>query len=110
MGDAAEKKPVRLIDLTDDELTALVRRAVRDEMSAAKAGDLMSTDDVARLLDVTPTTVRNWIKQEGLPAPLVGNVRRIRRAELERFLDERSGKRGTSPTRLTDQRQRLKRR
>jgi excisionase family DNA binding protein len=97
-----------MVVIDEDTLKALMRDVFREEMGAAKPAELMSTDEVAKLLSVTPTTVRNWIKQEGLPAPLVGNVRRIRRAELERFLDERSGKRGTSPTRLTAQVKRLK--
>jgi excisionase family DNA binding protein len=51
-----------------------------------------TVDDVARLLQVQPTTVRTWIKQGQLKAWLLGSKRagyRITPEDLARFRAER---------------------
>ena len=51
--------------------------------------------EVAELLKLNQQTVRNWIDQGSLPAVKVGRRVRIRRADLERVL-EQGYMRGTS--------------
>ena len=55
--------------------------------------DWMSLSEVARLLGVHPSTVRNWSNQGGFPVHLTqGGHRRYRRSEVELWLQsQRSG-------------------
>jgi excisionase family DNA binding protein len=48
----------------------------------------LTVAEVAGLLKLNQQTVRNWIDQGSLPAVRVGRRVRIRRADLERILDE----------------------
>lgn len=48
----------------------------------------LTVADVAELLKLNQQTVRNWIDQGSLPAFRVGRRVRIRRADLERVLEE----------------------
>ena len=47
---------------------------------------LMKIDKVARRLDVTPRTVRNWIAGGDLPAYRLGGVVRVSTEDLEEFI------------------------
>lgn len=67
MGDAAEKRPTRLIDLTDEQLTALVRDAVRTEL-ASHAQLELSHEDAAAQLGITPNALHKRV-QKGLIKP-----------------------------------------
>lgn len=51
---------------------------------------LLSTDDVAELLAVTPKTVRRWIAEGELPAVKLHRQWRVRSAELDRLLEGES--------------------
>lgn len=76
---------------TLDEIEALMRRVVREEMGAKAAPDVLSTEAAAEYVarvrghPVTAKTVRAWIS-EGLPAGKRGRLRTILRADLERWL------------------------
>jgi excisionase family DNA binding protein len=48
----------------------------------------LTVADVAELLKLNQQTVRNWIDQGSLPAFRVGRRVRIRRADLDRVLEE----------------------
>ncbi len=48
--------------------------------------DLLGVDDVARYLDVRPTTVYRWCREGRLPCLKIGKSWRIRRAALDEFL------------------------
>jgi excisionase family DNA binding protein len=51
---------------------------------------LLSTDEVAELLAVSPKTVRRWISEGELPAVKLHRQWRIRAAELDRQLEGKS--------------------
>ncbi len=51
---------------------------------------LLSVEEVAGRLGVTPDTIRHYIRTRQLIAIRVGNKYRIKEEELKRFLDERS--------------------
>jgi len=51
---------------------------------------LLSVEEVAERLGVTPDTIRHWIRTKALIAIRLGNKYKIRESELNRFLDERS--------------------
>ncbi len=59
--------------------------------------DWLSVEEVADKLKVTQETVRRWIRAKKLPVLNLGGPRagyRIRRSDLERFLNERFGEQG----------------
>ena len=51
---------------------------------------LLSVEEVAERLGVTPDTIRHYIRTHQLTAIRIGNKYRIKESELNRFLDERS--------------------
>jgi excisionase family DNA binding protein len=53
-------------------------------------GQLLSTDEVAELLAVTPKTVRRWIAEGELPAVKLHRQWRVRATELDRLLEGES--------------------
>ncbi len=55
---------------------------------------LLSVEEVAERLGVTPDTIRHYIRTRQLIAIRMGNKYRIKESELTRFLDERSTDRG----------------
>lgn len=50
----------------------------------------LTVAEVAELLKLNPQTIRNWIDARSLPATHVGRRVRIKRSELEAFIDGRS--------------------
>ena len=59
----------------------------------------LTVAEVAELLRLNPQTIRNWIDQGALPAVRVGTRRvRIRRSELDRFLNAGGGSTPTAGT------------
>src|SRR5262245_44993417 len=65
-----------------------------DRAMDAPADELLTVEDVTRILKVHEETVRRWIRNRELPARLLGSARggyRIRRSDLDRFIDEKSG-------------------
>lgn len=55
-------------------------------------GDLLTVEQAADALAVSPNTVRNLIRSEGLPALRVGQrLVRIRRSDLDAFLKPYAG-------------------
>ena len=50
---------------------------------------LLSVEEVATQLGVTPDSVRHWIRDKQLTAIRLGNKYKIRESDLERFLKER---------------------
>ena len=53
---------------------------------------IMITKDVAETLKVSETTIIRWIKGGKLPAFRIGKDWRIRKDDLDRFLDEQVNK------------------
>lgn len=52
----------------------------------------LSVDDIAKELDLTEDTIRNYIRTKQLVAVRIGNTYRIKREDLNRFLEERKTK------------------
>lgn len=50
---------------------------------------LYKTEQVAEMCQVTPYTVRLWLKEGTLPGVKLENQWRIRRSDLKKFLNER---------------------
>ncbi|MBI5582880.1 MAG: helix-turn-helix domain-containing protein [Deltaproteobacteria bacterium] len=49
---------------------------------------LMTPEEAARLLAVSPRTVKDWLRRGDLKGVKAGNLWRIRESDLERFLGE----------------------
>jgi excisionase family DNA binding protein len=59
----------------------------------APGDELLTVEEVTRILKVHEETVRRWIRNGELPARLLGSARggyRIRRSDLDRFIDEKA--------------------
>ncbi len=52
----------------------------------------LSVEDIAKELGLTEDTIRNYIRIKQLVAVKIGNTYRIKREDLNRFLDERKTK------------------
>lgn len=76
--------------------TVRAPRLRRQEGSLTKR-DLMDATEVAELLRVQPSTVKEWARQGELPSILLGRTRRFLRADVEAALMEKR-----SPGRTTD--------
>ncbi len=58
-----------------------------------EAEALMSTEEVAAYLRVSPSTIHDWrLKAAGPPAFKVGRHLRFRRAEVDEWLEARRGR------------------
>ena len=58
------------------------------------ADELLTVTEVAALLKLNEQTVRKWLREGRLPGIYLGTRQagwRVRRADVERFLDERRG-------------------
>lgn len=75
----------------EQQLKALVAQEVRAEVrrqvaEALRPDEYLSTSSAARFADVTPGTVRRWVKAGRLTRHMAGRVVRVSRLELERLL------------------------
>ena len=109
--------------MIDEALARVFRVVLREELAAVRAhierfaaqraegpaavDPLLTPQDVAEELKVTAETVRGWIRR-GLLRPIdLGEAGRrpsirVRRSELERFLESRTRKSGTARRRDRD--------
>jgi excisionase family DNA binding protein len=53
---------------------------------------LMTPEEAARLLSVSPRTVKDWLRRGDLNGVKAGNLWRIRESDLERFLHKDEGR------------------
>ncbi len=59
---------------------------------SAPNSTLMTIRDVCDLLQVTDRTVRKWMSNGRLPAPVrLGRIVRFRRADIEALLEKKTG-------------------
>jgi excisionase family DNA binding protein len=79
---------VRIITCTPDELRALVREAVREEMASTRVEPVewIDASETAKLLGVHPRTVAKLAKAGKLPCTHVGTLLRFNRAEIDRHM------------------------
>lgn len=82
-----------IAETVEDRLRVVVReelQAIIGELRAAAGGaeDELDTAAAAARAEVTPDTIRDWVKRRGLPARRApgGRDLRIRRADLDAFL------------------------
>jgi len=81
-----------VIDL-GDQIRALVREVVREELARARGADLasggddyLSTDEASRVASVAAGTLRRWIREGRLIGHRAGREIRVRRRDLDALL------------------------
>lgn len=95
----AEDAP-RVVVVDAEQLTAIVREAVRAELAAAPAAsEYLDAAALAGLLGIARSTVPQLVKREGLPTVRLGRAYRFRRAEVIAWLEARASRSGTHTTR-----------
>lgn len=81
----------RLIDLTVSDLRAVLLEAVRDvieELEPGPTGELLTTEELAKLIKVSPDTARKW-RRQGCPHVAVGEKKfRWRLSDVLRWREE----------------------
>ena len=89
------------VTLTVEELRALVRAAVREELSAnaPPGADVMTAEEAGKVLRLHPAVVRRYVRTQGLPAHRVGSEYRFRRSEILAWLEEHATRPGVQATR-----------
>ncbi len=61
-------------------------------MTQPEESRMLTVEEVARQLQVNPTTVRRWIRDKLLVATQVGpRLQRIKQSDLDAFLQQRGG-------------------
>ena len=77
-----------LIAVSPEELTELVRKAVRDELRSAVVKPTkawLTVTELAEHFQVCGRTVVNWTREKGCPHFMVGDRRRFELAAVERW-------------------------
>lgn len=88
--------------LSREELTAIVREAIRVELAAAhhhEEREVLTREQTAGLLQTSPATVTRYVNKDGLPALKVGSEWRFKRSEVLTWLESRAVKRGAHTAR-----------
>ena len=83
----------RLVDMTDQELGAQIRELIRAELAASRPSEpeVLDTKGAAALLGIHPGTLQKMTREKRVPVHFIGGgVRRYKRAELMRWLEENS--------------------
>jgi excisionase family DNA binding protein len=76
------------VTLTVDQLDAMIRKAVREEVTTREA-DIMTRTDVAKLLKVAERTVVTYVEKQKLPAVKLPNGWRFFRADVVAWMKGR---------------------
>jgi excisionase family DNA binding protein len=89
-----------LVVIDRDELVAIVREAVREELTQAPMveSQYLDADRLATLLGVARSSIPQLVKREGLPTIRLGRLYRFRRSEVIAWLEERASRSGTHAT------------
>lgn len=83
------------VTLTIEELEALVEGAVRKATAGAAAPgapEVLTREEVAKLLRLHPNVVVRWIRSRGLPATKIGNEWRFLRSQVVAWIAANEGK------------------
>ena len=98
MGPALKINGQELIVTTPEQLQEMVRQAVRAEMGAGPMGGLqyLTLRQVAEMFGKSTRTIRNWVRDRGLPAKTAGVDLRFEVAAVRAWLDANPA-RATNP-------------
>lgn len=94
MGEAARDLAMTL---SVAELKELFRQVVREESAirgAEAQREILTREQVAELIQVSPQVVTRYHKNEGLPGQKIGNEWRFRRSEIMAWMESRGTRHG----------------
>jgi excisionase family DNA binding protein len=74
-------------------VNCLERRRAMPEKSANGHDELLTPDEVAAMLKMTPARVLDWGRQGKLPRIKLGKFVRFHRADVERLIEQRTARR-----------------
>lgn len=89
MKPANDNRPAMVVQLSTEELAAIVTEAVRAALASTPApvpAAMLSAEDAAAMLAVTPAHVRNMLRRGELEGVRVGHAWRIRRSDVEALM------------------------
>ena len=52
-------------------------------------GELLSVEEMTRILKVSKPTIQRWCRDQKIPAAKIGKAYRIRKDDLERWYEEK---------------------
>ena len=84
------------VTLTTEQLTTLIRDAVRAELRerpAAVVPTVLNSDEAAALLKMPLDSLRKRVRSGEIPSFKIGSLLRFRVAELEQWISEQKGSR-----------------
>lgn len=92
--------PIEVPTLSDIE--AIIRKVVREELSASAGPTVLSTEQAAVIADRDEKTVRTWAAEGLLPAQKRGRAWAIKRADLDAYLSGESQRRQKAQPSVND--------
>jgi excisionase family DNA binding protein len=72
------------VTLSVEELSALVRKAVREELQPAQAAapEVLTREQAAKMLSLHPNVLTRWVQKRGVPGVKIGGEWRFLRTDL----------------------------
>lgn len=96
-------EPAPVIVLSPAQVEALVDRAVERALAArgasTEASEVLTRDEAAKLLHLTPPSLVRLVRDHGLPASKIGAEWRFRRSELLVWLKNQHAPANAAPPR-----------
>lgn len=84
---------MRVITVTPEDLKALIQCAVREAIGSVACADdrLLTSEDVAKILGVSPRSIPKLVSRDALPVTLcVGRSYRFQRATIDAWITSRA--------------------
>lgn len=79
-----------LVQMTDDDLSALLDERIEAKLAALDADRLLTPEEVAEKLGISPRNIANLVSRDQMPAHRVGpRLLRFRWVDVERWARER---------------------
>ena len=78
------------LELRNYFLKSSLVKASKSDQYKPQTPDLMNVQEVAEYIRVKPKTVYNWVNAEKIPVTKVGGRSKFRKAEMDKWLDERT--------------------
>jgi excisionase family DNA binding protein len=85
-----------VVQLTTEQLTELIRSAVRDELRGQPISTkpaVLDSEEAATLLRLPVDTLRKRVRAGEIPSFKIGSLLRFRVAELDQWIAEQKGSR-----------------
>lgn len=85
---------------TADEIRAIVREEIAQARPVEPPPDVLTREEVAAMLRVSPVMVTRYATRDGLRGSRIGALWRFRRADVLAWLDDRAAAKGAHVERI----------